>query len=390
MFFSIAQQTKQNYPHQYQLGSFVVNTDSGWHTHQSGPYSVVYKGYVDHDHLSLAMDKIISQSTPEFLGNFCALIYNTNTGSLKIQTDLYRSFPIYVSNSEITNLVKYDRTIWTDSVIEINSDLTVNETKVDVIGEIDTTPITLEQALNEVDTILDQKAQQFIKFNHYPIKAFLSGGVDSLLVYSYLQKHTNDYELVKCQHIDFDHFWLMNYSDISQYWGYAQIHHWIDPCILTSGAPGDEFMLRSPTTADLFLKAQGISVYEMMQQPEWQNCLHYLYFQRDKNLKIFETQTLDSNLHTTKQLFWHLCNILLNDWQHWHIGNTLTWTPLRDLRIFKILLRLNTGDAIDQIMNSRFSLELVEKNYPGLSKVVSDRKNAGSSMKNLVDFYSKN
>lgn len=390
MFFSIAKQAKQNYPHQYHLGSFVVNTDSGWYKHQAGPYSVVYKGYVDHTQLSLAIDQIINQGSPEFLGNFCALVYNTNSDTLKIQTDLYRSFPIYVADNEITNLVKYDRTIWTDSLIEVNSDLTVNETKVDVIGEIDTTPITLPQALEEVDAILDQKARQFVEFNHYPIKAFLSGGVDSLLVFSYLQKHTNDYELLKCQHIDFDHFWLMNYADISQNWGYAQIHHWTNPCILTSGAPGDEFMLRSPTTADLFLKAQGISVYEMMKQPEWQTCLHYLYFQRDKNLKIFETQTLDPNLRTTKELFWHLCNIVSNDWQHWHIGNTLTWTPLRDLRIFKILLRLSASDAIDQIMNSEFSLALIEKNYPGLSKVVSDKKNAGSSMKNLVDFYSKN
>ena len=84
-----------------------------------------------------------------------------------------------------------------------------------------------------------------------------------------------------------------------------------------------------------------------------------------------------------------MCNIIVNDWQHWHIGNTLTWTPLRDLRIFKILLRLPINDAIDQIMNSRFSLLLIENNQPGLSKLVSDQKNTGNSMKNLADFYFK-
>lgn len=390
MFFSVANHAKQNYPHRYQLGSFVINTDAGWHTYEDGDWQVVYKGYADAGQLESLLVDILNNQVPVHLGNFCALALDKTTNQLTIKTDLYRSFPIYVSDDEVTNLVKHDRTMWTDSVVTIDSDLTVSETKFDVIGELDDTTITFDQALTEINNILDQKTQQFVNFKNYPVKVFLSGGVDSLLVYSYLQKYTNEYEIIKCQHVDFDHFWLMNSYDISQHWGYSQIHHWNDPCILTSGAPGDEFMLRSPTTADLFLKFQGISIYEMMQQVEWQNSLHYLYFLRDKNLEIFKNQQLDSSITTTENLFWNLCNIVVNDWQHWHIGHTLTWTPLRDLRIFKILLRLSTSDAIDQIMNSRFSLSLIENNKSGLSKLVSDQKNAGSAMKNLVDFYSKN
>jgi hypothetical protein len=48
-------------------------------------------------------------------------------------------------------------------------------------------------------------------------------------------------------------FYLANSSDIKKYWGYRQIHHWQMPCVLASGAPGDEFMLRSPTTANQYL-----------------------------------------------------------------------------------------------------------------------------------------
>lgn len=389
MFFSITKRAKENFPNHHTLGKFVISTDNGWQTYESGPYSIVYKGYVDHTHLIWAMDEIIHQTEPKFLGNFCALVYNKISDTLKIQTDLYRSFPIYVDEQEVTNLIKYDRTMWTDSLVEVNSDLSVTETKFDVIGPINDSPITLAQALAEVDAILNEKTQQFIKFKKNPIKVFLSGGVDSLLVYSYLQKHTTCYELIKGQHVDYDHFWLMNSQALSTHWGYSQIHHWREPCVLTSGAPGDEFMLRSPTTSDLFLKSQGVSVYEMMQQPEWQNALHYSYFQSSKNLEIFKNQTIDTST-TGAKLHWNLCNIVANDWQHWHVGNTLTWTPLRDLRIFKILLRLSTNDAIDQIMNSRFSMLLIENNQPGLSKLVSDQKNTGNSMKNLVDFYSKN
>lgn len=76
----------------------------------------------------------------------------------------------------------------------------------------------------------------------------------------------------------------------------------------------------------------------------------------------------------------------VNDYQHWHLGNTLTWTPLRDLEIYKMFLRLDVDSAISQIMDSTISLQLIELNCPGLSKVISDQKNAGNYMKNLADF----
>ena len=82
----------------------------------------------------------------------------------------------------------------------------------------------------------------------------------------------------------------------------------------------------------------------------------------------------------------NLCNNSVNDWQHWHIGQTLTWTPLRDLEIYKIFLRLRPEDAIPQIMDSAISIELMERNYPGLSNIISDQKNTGNYLKNLADF----
>jgi hypothetical protein len=80
---------------------------------------------------------------------------------------------------------------------------------------------------------------------------------------------------------------------------------------------------------------------------------------------------------------WALCNIIVNDWQHWHLGNTLTWTPLRDLRIIKILLRMPVPHAINQIMNSEFSKCLIERNVSGATRFISDQKNTGAVLKNL-------
>jgi hypothetical protein len=181
----------------------------------------------------------------------------------------------------------------------------------------------------------------------------------------------------------------MNSGTIKQqFWGYSQIHHWTEPCVLTSGAPGDEFMLRSPTTADLWLKFHGIRVVDLLTLPEWQGCLHQAYFKLPKNYRIFKEQQVDTGWDR-EMLAWNICNIVANDWQHWHLGNTLTWTPLRDIEIFKLFLRLPINSQLSQVMNSTISRQLIKRNGPGLANLISDQKNIGNQMSNLADFLLK-
>ena len=154
--------------------------------------------------------------------------------------------------------------------------------------------------------------------------------------------------------------------------------------MLTSGAPGDEFMLRSPTTVNLYLRFHGLEMLDLLDQPQWNSVLHHAYFNRDKHREIFAIKEPLSDWNH-QEMIWNICNMLLNDWQHWHLGNTLTWTPLRDLDIIKCLLRLPPELALGQIMNSDISQQLIEKNCLGLTQVMSSQKNSGNVMENLVD-----
>lgn len=383
MFFELSAQPNKNFSYFYRLGNLVLSTDAGWHTTQTGQYHVVYKGYADCAPLLELMDQIIFQTEPMILGNFCAIIYDADADTVKIHTDRYRSFPIYFKNLQvITNLIPQEHTAWTDSLLEIAGDLTVTERKFDVIGEICTDKLTKDQVVDQIDSILQHKTKMFLSHNTLPVRAYLSGGIDSLLVYSYLQKFTNNFELVNYSHIDYDEFWLKNSGTLKQFWGYSQIHHWQTPCVLTSGAPGDEFMLRSPTTCDLYLKSHGLDLIALLDTPAWKNCLHKDYFEKSAHMKIFKSQTVDAS-KTQTEIFWDLCNTVVNDWQHWHLGHTLTWTPLRDLDIFKLLLRLPVDAAITQIFDSAISKRLIDQNKSGLCAVISDKKNSGNYMKNL-------
>jgi hypothetical protein len=384
MFFSISNHQETNFSSSYNVKSVWINTDAGWAVDDWESTMVIYKGYSDNFCLAQILEEIHSSAEPFDTGNYCALFVNKFTGTVDIKTDRYRGFPIYVSsNCKVTNLIKQDYTVWTDSLISVNPDISVNEQNFDVIGHVEDSILEYDFVVQEIDKILRRKTKSFLANNTLPIKVHLSGGVDTLLVYSYLQEYTDNFELVKCSHVDYDQFWLLNDTDIQAHWGYTQIHHWIDPCILTSGAPGDEFMLRSPATADRYLKSRNLSIVELLNRPEWKKCLHSDYFFKKNHLDIFSSQTVDTT-QSLVQLNHELCNINLNDWQHWHLGNTLTWTPLRDLDIFKLIIRLPITHAIGQILDSSLSKKLITLINPDLVKLISDQKNSKYPMKNLV------
>jgi hypothetical protein len=373
MFFHISDQPQENYSHHWNVGGFHVSTDSGWQLEQVGTAQVLYKGYADDTELANGLMDIVLQTTPRILGNFCALVVVDRT--LTIQTDRYRSFPIYIGDHAVNNLIATDHTAWTDSLITVHADLAVTETKFDLIGNTSLVTSTVDQ----IDDHLSRKIQAFLSHNKWPLKVFLSGGVDTLLIYSYIVKFGAEHEMIWGQHTDYDDFYLTNHDDIQSYWGYRQIHHWQDACVLASGAPGDEFMLRSPVTANQYLLNHDTSMSQQLKlHPD---CLHRDYFNLSKHALVFEQQ--QKEFVPSKDLVWDLCNTVANDWQHWHIGNTLTWTPLRDLELFKMCLALPYDQAIGQIVNSAVSCELIERNVPGLTRVLSDQKNTGNFMRNL-------
>lgn len=383
MFFSVAHTSKNNFTENYRFGSFVINVDAGWKYQRVGNNEILYKGYANSVDISQHLDTIISVHKPTYIGNFCVFNYDPQTDVITMHTDIYRSFPIYVSKDQITNLTRDSNTIWSDKLVSINNDLSVIQQQFDVIGNITIDRLSADEVVASVTEILDQRTKEFLLYNQLPIKSYLSGGVDSLLVYSFLKKHNANVELVHCEHVDYDWFWTQNSWEIKQNWGYTQIHHWHQSCVLASGAPGDEFMLRSPDTANQYLLFHGTNIPAQLNlNPD---SLHAQYFQRPKHVSLINSHVVTET--NPYNMYRSLCNNVVNDWQHWHIGNTLTWTPLRDLEIFKLFLRLNLTDAIGQIMDSSISISIIENNCPGLSGVISNHKNSGNHLSNLGRYF---
>lgn len=391
MFFSLAKTPDSNFPNQYQLGNLVLNTDAGWHQYHNPDVSCVYKGYVEQS--SWSNFPFEQAQDHQYLGNFVIFRYDHDSQEITLVCNRWRGIVIWIEPGRcVSNFYHGQHTVWNDTTLLIDQDLDWQERKVDIVGPITDATVSLEEALQHVHDILNQRIGNFLTTNVLPLKVFCSGGIDSTLVWSYVAKHTDRYELCLEQRLEWDEFWCKNQDRIKQqFWAYNQIHHWRDHCVLTSGAPGDEFMLRSPTTVNLWCLYHDIDIKLLFKDAKH---LHAQYFCSEKNQRLFAQQKHDHDVAQALTLsrvefVAYLCNIILNDCQHWHLGNTLTFTPLRDLEIFKLLLAMPQEHVISQIQNSKISQALIEKNDRRYLEVLSDSKNTGEVLYNLWSFATR-
>ena len=370
MFFSVSTKPDSRFTHSTKFQNLVVSYDSGWHC--AGNY--LYKGYANDFALAAQLDCIDQQP-----GNFCVMVFDHEQGTVTVKTSRYRSFPICVNANCIDNLTETvaDRIIWSNTEITVDQQLQITERELDQLGTVPTDVVSTEEVVDRIYNIIDRTVASFLRNNRLPLKVFLSGGVDSMLVYSFLCRHTDQFELVPGEAFEFDDFWTRNKDAICNSWAYNQLHHWLNPCVLMTGTPGDEYMLRSPALANMYLMHHRTSIPEQLDV--YGPCMQHRYFSKAENMDIFQAQLADKKVQqlvtSRAGLFRQLCNENINDYQHWHLGNTLTWTPLRDLEIFKLMLQLPVEVAVDQIMDSTVSKQLIARNNPELLNYVAVEKN---------------
>lgn len=371
MFFNVSDCLDDSFPVQHRVGPFYIGLDNGWNIANIGEKRIFYKGYLDQGRLDEKIADIVCSTEPLLTGNFCVLVCTRDC--VEIKHDIERSFPLYHVNKSVTNLYIGNK-IYANTIVSINSDLTLRLNKFKTIKNLNTSTLTKNEVINEIDNLLSIKVKSFLENNDKPIKIFLSGGLDTLLIYSYISKYTNNFQLCPAEHLYLDDFYISNKNIFTKHWAYNQIHHYKEPCILVSGAMGDETMMRSPVYGDIYLKAHRTSMKELLLNKEYKNSYHTDYFLRPKNLEKYDIIKIKDFKNLTF-LIMYISDQVLNDHQHWHLGNTLTYTPLKDLRILHLLLRLSFNDLIGQIIDGQISKELIIRNDPSLISKLNYCKN---------------
>jgi len=385
MFFKIAAQNIDRFMFNYRLNnSYWLNCDAGW-TDISTKYGVAYiKGYCHERAFDTDFaEELFEDLEPRFTGNFLAVLARSS-GTIDITNDRARSTPLWRNATSVGNIDIEGDNVWATNTVSITD--TITEHTWANITPNDLTHKTFDDAVSYIDHILVEKFTA-LKTNSKNIKIFYTGGIDTLLCISYLRKLGIQHELVMAEHYDYDKFTCNFDQEIRSNWGYTQIHHWREPTVFVTGACGDEFFLRGPTTANLMLMHLGVNMMQALKPHHY----HYHYFREQEKLDIYAAQQkpeLQQLLLNKKDLNDYIMGMCINDHQHWHLGNTLTFTPFKDIRILATILEMQKNDIVESILDARMQRELISRNNSELLQYLDEYKNQGrNGILRMIEYY---
>ena len=297
----------------------------------------------------------------------------TRGDSVTITHDTDRSFPVWKGNNTITNLEPIGEQVWADCVLTVDNKFNVSRQWY-MPRDNGTTDMSDAAIVDGVHEILLETFDSFLSHNQAPLKMFVSGGIDTTMAWAYLDHFTKDYEMVDYEYLKFTPFWKRNSSKLKRFWGYKQTHLWSEDCVLVSGAMGDENFMRGPYTMEMMLQAHGTGLADVLQPRDYhyKHCQGYL----EKGLDI---GTIDPDIEKVKDT---VMERNINDHQHWHIEQTLHFTPFKDSRILSLITQSSREQLVLQARDAHINRLLIEKLDPSKMEKVSRFKNH-DSMENL-------
>lgn len=385
MFFNISVDLDSAFPNNYNYGNFYINCDDGWNEYKFDNRLVLAKGYADHYSLAeLSFDANLTDT-----GNYCLIDISD---SIVIRHNINRAFPLGYKHNTLTNLFKdsdYTR-IWINDAVSVNIPWDVKINKVSIDTSIPTEVLSSEQVISRLFDILNKDITDFFATNQPRLKVWCSGGVDTLLLYSLLHYNNKHFDLIKDEHIEEDYFYQHNHRLLNQYWGYKQIHHWTSPTWFATGSHGDEYFLRGPTAIAMITSWHDIEFMKYIKHSDY----HYHHFLRYSDMWAQSWATrreLQETYPTVESLNQQVVNLLLYDHQHWHLGNTLTWTPFKNINLVKTLLQCPVEQLLEQFTDASITKELIERVNSNLLATISQYKNVNNweNLQKLYDFHDK-
>lgn len=379
MFFHISQNKNNNFPNCIKLNqTFFANLDDDWQIINDEKNLILFKGLIGIQNLNIESIK------KEKEGSYTAIVVD-NDNNIHILHDQFRSYPLFYNKEKkiITNLYqenmyggnRYElEKIYSDNVLQINEkgEIIINQNNIEY--NIPTEKHSLNDAVYKINELLNKSISAFCDTNKKPIKIPITGGVDSLLIYSILKNKKINFEILDFEHKEWDYFLRQNFKDIlktSKQFIVSSI--WKDQSnVVANGHYGDQIFMREVWLLILFCRLNDINYNDI--KDNFKSSYNYEFFVKQEKLLnkelTKECYSIDKNKIIGKMFsFLHAVELI------WHINKTYYWTPLKNLQIFKIILNLNTKDFIDNAFNCTIQRRLIELNCPETLDLLSDKKN---------------
>jgi hypothetical protein len=351
MFFSISKQQQDDFPNHIKWGEFCIDFDNGWTVTDSS----ITKGYE---------------------GKSCEINYVDDT--VHLTAGVRQTFPVFVDDENFIVSNLFD-----NSNLFVGS-ITITPTKIHRIEHTAPKFVNLnlsdDEIINQIDSIIENS---ILNVKHdKPVKLFLTGGVDTLLMAAYVVKNKIPHELITSEHFDLDYFLCHNRSKLKKYWAYKSLQHYREPTILLSGSNGDEMLGRHPADVCMVLNYFNEDIVEISKQ---QQIYHSKYFLREKFIAEYE-KIKQIKFSSEQDLKQHIVFRNSRDFQHWHLGNTITYSPYDNLDLINLVLNLSYPMLKTQMLDAGVQKLLIERNAPSLLRFLSDDKNS-NNFKKLASLY---
>ncbi len=383
MFFVLSRDQLAHFPNSFPLkNDWVLSTDEGWTHTQSLNTDYYFKGYLDRDeHFSVGS------------GSFLCIEQNA-IGEILFHFPKERSFPLFYSTAlgRVSNFFHQDEsTLAYNQIFKVDRH---NHFLTETRFVLPTPLLPRQKDSNVIDELYEYllvKIRTFFLISRPRVKLFLSGGLDTLCLYSFLIKENIPFDILTDEHYEIDPFTNAWKDQLKGFWAYNQIHHWREETVLVSGANGDESLLRGPQMGSLILASYGMDPVVLL-QTKYRDSYNSRYLSREKNFKILNRWR--DSLHEQQETGYDLgTEILVKsifDYQHWHLNKTLTYTPFKDVMLTKILLQASPELICDQFFEGTVTKALIARNNPLLLRYLSRYKNeeALSAAKALIKDFS--
>lgn len=319
------------------MGEWIISTDRGWTTHRSSSGLRLEKGLGDVN---------------------CVLTCDGR--DWEISTKALRRFPLWRSDSGdvVSNLLVTDNQIWNPHLVShydgrLHIEFGNNRPVRDQIMDRKTAEDRLcEDLVRQVDDL---------KGHDLPIIAPNSRGADCALVRAVLDYSGVGYTSGRISDQTLD---LVQLSTQHPFRFYRQLLNEGSPHIQATGFNGDAYMSRLPTYVALYLKKWNIDLTTEFDKAG----ATYMRNSFDKDYR----GRIDVLAEDPDQ---QLIDMLVNDFQVWHINECLTWTPLTNTSIMETCIRLDPETAIDQCLNAGLTRSLIKRLSPDRLTEIQENHN---------------
>mgnify|MGYP003640337696 CR=1 FL=1 len=376
MFFELAHNHNDDFPVNLDLpNGLVFNCDAGWQRINMHGRTLVFKGYHTESFSDAELfEQTVQDPTPRFGGNFCLVVCDQH--NTVISHSHGRSFPLVHDGDTVSNLRPEHVPMGINEYLSVSTQFDVSRKFCEPLST-QYRKYSLEEGLDAVHEILTDYFERFLSRNTKPIKVFQTGGLDTTTVYTYMDHFTKDYELVDYEYHKFTHFYRRNYhTKVQKFWGYTHCHTWGDsPAVLATGAHGDDHFLRSQDLVNLMLMHHGEDIQDLLDRNP--TCYHHRYLRQYKHMhdEQRESKLIQSAIASEQHIKKYIMNRVSNDYQHWHLDETLFFTPLANIKIIEVMMGLPSEVLVQQALHGEFNRMLIERVNPDSLKLISKEKN---------------